>query len=144
MYIQHGIYKSSAGYINPARYIYIYPARDLYTHHRIYVSSQRYIYIYPARDLYIQHRIYTKLVRDLYILHGIYHLWSQNIVMCYPHACDHVTCCSTATYWLMLRRVSQYGWITFIWDGEYRRSVECHWCTTNAYGNIKQFSGQGK
>ena len=87
--------------------IFIYSARNIQIQCRIYISSQG--FIYPPQDIYIQSGIcisttgYIYPVRDIYILHGIYHLWSQNIVMCYPRpcVCDHVTCCSTATHWLI-------------------------------------------
>ena len=102
IYIQHRIYVSSQGYIYPARdlyiqpgiYIsrtgYIYPAKDLSIQPGIYTSSTG--FIYPVRDIYITHGIYKSSqgfiypARDLYIPYGIYHLWSQNMVTCYPCA----------------------------------------------------------
>ena len=70
LYIHYGIYKSTTGFIYPARYIYIhiyisttgfiYPARYIY----IYISTTGFIYL--AQDLYIQSGIYIYHAQERY------------------------------------------------------------------------------
>ena len=73
--IQCRIYKSSLVH-NISSTGFIYPARNLYIHHRIYISTTG--FIYPVRDIYIQPGIYISSTGfiypawDLYIQPGIY------------------------------------------------------------------------